>query len=80
MVGYKQITTTSFILSEEGGMIVKNGSHEYRVWEVLPAPGGSAMAIPDLKVCQVESSMWADESEIGWRGCDEDWTGKGIKE
>lgn len=51
MIGYKQITTTSFVLTEEGGMIVKNGSHEYRVWEVLPAQGGVAMAIPDLKVC-----------------------------
>jgi phenylalanyl-tRNA synthetase alpha chain len=50
MIGYKQITTTSFVLTEEGGMIVKNGSHEYRVWEVLPAQGGVAMGIPDLKV------------------------------
>jgi len=32
-------------------MIVENGSHEYRVWEVLPAQGGVAMGIPDLKVC-----------------------------
>jgi hypothetical protein len=31
-------------------MIVENGSHEYRVWEVLPAQGGVAMGIPDLKV------------------------------
>ena len=82
MVEYKQITTTSFILSEEGGMIVKNGSHEYRVWEVLPAPGGSAMPIPDLKVgdvCSVEESV-ADRVEIGRRGCHEDWTRKGIEE
>lgn len=50
MIGYKQITTTSFIPTEEGALIVKNGSHEYRVWEVLPAQGGSPMAIPDLKV------------------------------
>ena len=49
MVGYKQITTTSFVLTAEGSMIVENGSHEYRVWEVLPAQGGVAMGIPDLK-------------------------------
>jgi len=50
MIGYKQITTTSFVLTAEGSMIVENGSHEYRVWEVLPAQGGVAMGIPDLKV------------------------------
>jgi len=50
MIGYKQITTTSFVLTPEGSMIVENGSHEYRVWEVLPAQGGVAMGIPDLKV------------------------------
>ena len=49
MIAYKQITTTSFIPTEEGGLIVNNGSHEYRVWEVLPAQGGVAMGIPDLK-------------------------------
>lgn len=51
MVEYKQITTTSYALSGEGAGIVKNGSHEYRVWEVLPAAGGEPMGIPDLKVC-----------------------------
>jgi hypothetical protein len=50
MISYKQITTTSFVLTAEGSMIVENGSHEYRVWEVLPAQGGVAMGIPDLKV------------------------------
>jgi hypothetical protein len=50
MISYKQITTTSFVLTAEGCMIVENGSHEYRVWEVLPAQGGVAMSIPDLKV------------------------------
>jgi phenylalanyl-tRNA synthetase alpha chain len=66
MIGYKQITTTSFVLTEEGGMIVKNGSHEYRVWEVLPAQGGVAMAIPDLKVCSPNKSVLPPGcSEIG---------------
>lgn len=50
MIEQKQITTTSYSLTEEGSGIVANGSHEYRVWEVLPAKGGEPMAIPDLKV------------------------------
>jgi phenylalanyl-tRNA synthetase alpha chain len=50
MIEYKQINTTSYTLTGEGAGIVKNGSHEYRVWEVLPPAGGSPMAIPDLQV------------------------------
>jgi phenylalanyl-tRNA synthetase alpha chain len=57
MIGYKQITTTSFVLTAEGAMIVENGSHEYRVWEVLPAQGGVAMGIPDLKVRPAAGSL-----------------------
>ena len=54
MIEQKQITTTSFTLSEEGSGIVANGSHEYRVWEVLPAKGGQPMAIPDLQVSSID--------------------------
>jgi phenylalanyl-tRNA synthetase alpha chain len=69
MIGYKQITTTSFVLSQEGNQIVKEGSHEYRVWEVLPAPGGGAMPMADLKVsvlicCLVERKEWDDRVEL----------------
>ncbi|KAI9636126.1 phenylalanine-tRNA ligase [Dioszegia hungarica] len=49
MIVYKQITTTSFALTEEGLDIAAKGSHEYRVWEALPAKGGVALSMPDLK-------------------------------
>ncbi|TYJ52978.1 phenylalanine-tRNA ligase, alpha subunit [Cryptococcus floricola] len=50
MVEYKQITTTSYSLTEEGDGIVSNGSHEYRVWQVLPVKGqGEPVGVPDLK-------------------------------
>ncbi|OWZ33731.1 phenylalanine-tRNA ligase, alpha subunit [Cryptococcus neoformans c45] len=50
MVEYKQITTTTYSLTEEGEGITQNGSHEYRVWEVLPVKGqGEPVGIPELK-------------------------------
>ncbi|WVR04844.1 phenylalanine-tRNA ligase, alpha subunit [Kwoniella sp. DSM 27419] len=50
MITYKQITTTSYALTEEGSVIVDNGSHEYRVWQALPVKGaGEPVGIPELK-------------------------------
>jgi phenylalanyl-tRNA synthetase alpha chain len=51
MIEYKQITTTSFVLTEEGLDIAANGSHEYRVWEALPPKGGAGLGMPELMVC-----------------------------
>lgn len=51
MIEYKQITTTSYTLSEEGTGIAEKGSYEYRVWEALPPKGqGEAITMPELKV------------------------------
>jgi phenylalanyl-tRNA synthetase alpha chain len=51
MVEFSQITATSYILSEEGAGIAEKGSHEYRVWEILPVKGqGEAVSVPELKV------------------------------
>ncbi|CAD6586165.1 MAG: Phenylalanyl-tRNA synthetase, beta subunit, cytoplasmic [Tremellales sp. Tagirdzhanova-0007] len=51
MIAYSQITTTSHILTEEGREIAASGSHEYRVWQVLPEKGaGKPVSIPELKV------------------------------
>ena len=47
------MTTTSYTLTAEGSDIAARGSHEYRVWEVLPAKGGEPVGVPDLKVCLV---------------------------
>lgn len=52
MVEPTQVTTTTYTLSAEGSEIAARGSHEYRVWEVLPAKGGEGMSVPDLKVCR----------------------------
>ncbi|ORY30220.1 tRNA synthetases class II core domain (F)-domain-containing protein [Naematelia encephala] len=50
MVIYDQITTTSYVLTSEGEEIVREGSHEIRVWKVLPVKGqGEAIGVPDLK-------------------------------
>ncbi|KAK8847646.1 phenylalanine-tRNA ligase, alpha subunit [Kwoniella newhampshirensis] len=49
MVEYKQITTTTYGLTEEGEIIATKGSHEYRVWEVLPVKGaGEPVGVPEL--------------------------------
>ena len=40
MVEPTQVTTTTYTLTAEGSEIAARGSHEYRVWEVLPAKGG----------------------------------------
>lgn len=50
MIGYKQLTTTTFVLTEEGLDIAAKGSQEYRVWEALPPKGGVALGVPELKV------------------------------
>ncbi|EIW71074.1 phenylalanine-tRNA ligase, alpha subunit [Tremella mesenterica] len=50
MVEYKQITTTSYDLTDEGYGIAASGSHEYRVWQALPVLGeGQPLGIPELK-------------------------------
>ncbi|WVF69528.1 phenylalanine-tRNA ligase, alpha subunit [Kwoniella sp. CBS 6097] len=50
MITYKQITTTSFTLTDEGSQIVESGSHEFRVWSALPAKGqGEAVTVPELQ-------------------------------
>lgn len=64
MVEYKQITTTTYSLTEEGEGITQNGSHEYRVWEVLPVKGqGEPVGIPELKV----SNPFSREALSGWQ-------------
>lgn len=62
MVEYRQITTTSYALTEEGLGIAASGSHEYRVWGALPAKGGEPVGVPELKVgldCYVTLSLGA---------------------
>ncbi|KAK4685226.1 phenylalanyl-tRNA synthetase alpha chain, partial [Tremellales sp. Uapishka_1] len=50
MVIPTQITVTSHSLTAEGSSIVASGSHEYRVWKVLPVKGaGEPVGIPELK-------------------------------
>jgi len=49
MVEYEQITTTTYVLSDEANSIAKDGSHEYRVWQALPE-SGEAMSSADLQV------------------------------
>lgn len=51
MIEYSQITTTSYTLTPEGQGIAKDGSHEFRVWSVLPPKGGEPLGVPELKVC-----------------------------
>jgi hypothetical protein len=64
MVEPTQVTTTSYALTAEGSDIAARGSHEYRVWEVLPAKGAEGMSVPDLKVCLL--TLWpAQNSELG---------------
>ena len=51
MVESKQITTTSFGLTEEAQGIAASGSHEYRVWRAVPEKGvGEPLTVPELKV------------------------------
>lgn len=51
MIEYNQITTTSFILTEEGNTIASEGSHEVRVWSALSKKGeGEPIGIPQLQV------------------------------
>ncbi|KAL7419069.1 Phenylalanyl-tRNA synthetase, beta subunit, cytoplasmic [Cryptotrichosporon argae] len=50
MVDSTQITTTTYVLTDEGVQIVASGSHEYRVWQALPTKGaGQPMTVPELK-------------------------------
>jgi hypothetical protein len=73
MIEYNQITTTSYTLTQEGSSIASSGSHEYRVWQVLPAKGQEPITVQDIKVSSVERPLLAsrcklsDNSEIGWR-------------
>ncbi|WWC68180.1 phenylalanine-tRNA ligase, alpha subunit [Kwoniella pini CBS 10737] len=61
MVEYKQITATSFTLTEEGQLINEKGSHEIRVWQVLPVKGqGEPITVPDL-----QKLVGADVAKIG---------------
>jgi phenylalanyl-tRNA synthetase alpha chain len=65
MIVYKQITTTSFALTEEGLDIAAKGSHEYRVWEALPAKGGVALSMPDLKVSYPHDLLGMITADLG---------------
>lgn len=60
MVTQEQITETVYGLTDEGAQIAKDGSHEYRVWEALPAKGGAAVSIPEL-----QKALGADVVKIG---------------
>ncbi|WWC59732.1 phenylalanine-tRNA ligase, alpha subunit [Kwoniella dejecticola CBS 10117] len=61
MVEYKQITATSFTLTEEGQLINEKGSHEIRVWQVLPVKGqGQPVTVPEL-----QKLVGADVAKIG---------------
>lgn len=51
MIEYTQIQNTVYGLTEEGNQIAASGSHEYRVWNALPAKGaGEPVTVPELKV------------------------------
>jgi len=51
MIEYTQIQNTVYVLTEEGSQIAQSGSHEYRVWNALPAKGaGAPVTVPELKV------------------------------
>jgi phenylalanyl-tRNA synthetase alpha chain len=50
MITYETHEVSSHVLTVEGSQIVREGSHEARVWAALPERGGAAPLSPqDLK-------------------------------
>jgi len=70
MVETHIINTTTSVLTPEGVEIATNGSHEARVWSVLPLKGqGEPMTIPELQVSTV-SALTSGRPETNARKID----------
>lgn len=61
MISYTTQETISHVLTQEGASIALNGSHEARVWTVLPAKGeGEPIPPKDL-----EKRVGAETAKLG---------------
>lgn len=49
MITYETHEVSSHVLTPEGSQIVREGSHEARVWAALPERGGAPLSAQELK-------------------------------
>ena len=49
MITYETHEVSSHVLTPEGSQIVREGSHEARVWAALPERGGVPLSAQELK-------------------------------
>lgn len=61
MVSFKQVNLDQSVLTAEGTAIAQSGSHEYRVWSVLPP----ATAEQGLTAKQIEEKVGKDTAKVG---------------
>ncbi|GAA5997246.1 phenylalanine--tRNA ligase subunit alpha [Rhodotorula paludigena] len=61
MVTFKQVNLEQHVLTGEGAQIAQSGSHEYRVWSALPAPGSDA----GLTAKEIEAKVGKDVAKVG---------------
>lgn len=72
MITYEKNDVSSHVLTAEGALIVKDGSHEARVWSVLPLKGHGAPLTPsELKAKIGDASAKVGQGTAfknGWIG------------
>ncbi|TFK43408.1 tRNA synthetases class II core domain (F)-domain-containing protein [Crucibulum laeve] len=73
MIAYETHEVSSHVLTAEGDLIVKDGSHEARVWSVLPAKGQGAPLTP----VQLKKQVGDETAKVGQgRAFKNGWIGK----
>jgi len=73
MIVYETHETLSHVNTPEGAQILKDGSHEARVWSVLPAKGQGE----PLSVVQLKKEVGDETSKVGQgRAFKNGWIGK----
>lgn len=61
MITFKQVNLDQTVLTAEGVSIAQSGSHEYRVWSVLPPP----TAEQGLTAKEIEAQVGKDTAKVG---------------
>jgi phenylalanyl-tRNA synthetase alpha chain len=61
MITFKQVNLDQTVLTAEGVSIAQSGSHEYRVWSVLPPP----TAEQGLTAKEIEAKVGKDTAKVG---------------
>lgn len=81
MIKYDTHEVISHILTAEGALILKDGSHEARVWSVLPAKGQAPMTPVQLKKAIGDETAKVGQGRAfknGWIGKEGDGLVKAV--